>query len=69
MKAGVPNLCERSIHQGAAAMVGVEDLEGIIMKVAWLCIVGSRARVSMEVDLIDRPHKSFHSSCCWVWSL
>jgi hypothetical protein len=69
MEAGIPNLCECLIHQGAAAMVGVKDLEGIVMKVLWFCVVRSGAWVSVEVDLVDRPHESLCSSCCWVWSL
>jgi hypothetical protein len=69
VETGVPDLCECSIHQGAAAMIGVEDLESVVAKVAWLCIVRGRARVSMEVDFIDCPHESFGSHCHWVWPL
>jgi hypothetical protein len=69
MEARVANLCECLVHQGVAAMIGVEDLKGIISKVTWFCIVRSRARVSMEVDLIDHPYKSLCPSGCWVWSL
>jgi hypothetical protein len=69
VEAGVPNLRECSIHQGMAAMVGVEDLEGVVVKVTWFCIVGSGVRVSMEVNFIDHSHESLCSCCCWVWSL
>jgi hypothetical protein len=50
-------------------MVGVEDLESVVAKVTWLCIVRGRAWVSMEIDFIDCPHESFCSRCCWVGPL
>jgi hypothetical protein len=37
-------------------MVGVENLEGVIAKVTRLCIVRGRARIGMEVNLIDCSH-------------
>jgi hypothetical protein len=66
MEARVPDLCECSIHQGMAAMVRVEDLEGIVVKVMWLCVVRSGMRVSVEVNLIDCSHESLCPCCCWV---
>jgi len=49
----ISELGDRSVHQGAAAMVVVEDLEGIIMKLMWLTKVWGRAWVSMEFLLVD----------------
>jgi len=37
-------------------MVGVENLESVVAKVAWLCIIRGRARVGMEIDFINCPH-------------
>jgi hypothetical protein len=37
-------------------MVRVEDLEGVIAKVTWFCIVRGGARIGMEVNLIDCSH-------------
>src|SRR6267142_8174 len=49
----ISELGERSVHQGAAAMVVVEDLEGIVTKLAWLAEVRSRAWVGMEFLFVD----------------
>jgi hypothetical protein len=69
MEAKVPNLYKCSIHQGIAAMVGVEDLECIITKVSRFCIVWGRMRVSMKVYLVDGPHEALCPSHHQVWSL
>jgi hypothetical protein len=37
-------------------MVGVEDLEHVVAKVAWLCIVRGGVRIGMKVNLVDCSH-------------
>ena len=54
----VSNLGECSIHQGAAAMVVVEDLKGVVVKLMWLAEVGCWLWVSMEVLLVDWSNQS-----------
>src|SRR6266850_6289850 len=49
----ISELGECSVHQGMAAMVVVEDLEGIVAKLMQLTEVGGRAWVSVKLLLID----------------
>jgi hypothetical protein len=47
-------------------MVRVEDLEGVIVKVIWLGVVGGRVQISMEVYFVDSSHESLCSCSHWV---
>src|SRR6266850_5906600 len=49
----ISELGERSVHQGTAAMVVIEDLEGIVTKLVWLAEVRSRAWVGMKFLFVD----------------
>src|SRR6266850_4621532 len=49
----ISELGECSVHQGMAAMVVVEDLEGIVAKLSRLAEIRSRAWVGMEFLFVD----------------